>query len=527
MQIKVDNIKLSLEDRESLLKEKLKKRLNKEIQDYTILKKSLDARGNEAPFFIYQLLVNCTLSEKELKKLEKKGVSLYQKKEEMLVFGTEKMTERPIIVGFGPSGLFCAYELAKHGYRPLVLEQGESVYERVKSVEHFWQTGKLDEHSNVQFGEGGAGTFSDGKLTSRSKSPLVSLVLETFVSHGAPKEVMYDKKPHIGTDLLRPVIYNMREQIKKWGGEVRFRTAVSEILVKDMKTLGVKLVDGTIISSNTVILAMGHSSRDLFRSLYQTGIQMESKPFAVGFRIEHLQDFINEHQYGQYKDKLPAADYQLAFHNKTENRGVYTFCMCPGGEVVLASSEKGRMVVNGMSYHKRDLPNANSAVLVSVDERDYGNGVLSGIVFQESLEEKVFKLTGKANVAPVQKVSDFLKRQKTTKLGKITPSVCQYQLSELSNLLPKNLYQSFCEGLIALDKKFSNFAATDAILTAMETRSSSPVKILRDRDTYESLSHQGLYPAGEGAGYAGGIVSSAIDGIKVARSIMRKYDTVR
>ena len=524
--IKIDKLKLSLEESEAALLEKIRKLLNDDsITTYRILKKSLDARRREAPFFLYQVVVEITLSEKALKKLEKKGVSRYEEVEEVITFGQEVLENPPLVIGFGPAGLFCAYELAKYGYQPIVLEQGECIEKRVESVERFWQEGKLNVYSNVQFGEGGAGTFSDGKLTSRSKSPFNRLVLETFVNHMAPPEILYEKKPHIGTDLLRPLIISMRKKIEENGGQVHFEHRVVDFVIENDKIVGVKLANDKIFYSEVIVLAIGHSARGLFRLLESYQVAVENKPFAVGFRIEHPQDFINKHQYRTYADSpyLGAADYQLTYHDNKTNRGVYTFCMCPGGEVVLASSEEGRLCVNGMSYHSRDKENANSAILVSVDERDYGPEPLAGLKFQEMLEEKAFALTGKSNVAPVQTLTDFCNQKITTKMGQVSPSVVNYKLCNLSSLLPEHLYAQLRNAIGEFDKKFSNFAMEDAILTGIETRSSSPLKILRDKDSFQSFSHPSLYPIGEGAGYAGGIVSSAIDGIKVSRKIMNQY----
>lgn len=528
--IKIDKLKLSLEESEEVLLGKIRKLLDDDrITTYRIIKKSLDARRREKPFFLYQVVVDVTLDEKTLKKLEKKGVSSYEEVEETISFGQEVLKNPPLIIGFGPAGLFCAYEFAKYGYQPIVLEQGECIEKRVKSVEKFWHEGKLNLYSNVQFGEGGAGTFSDGKLTSRSKSPFNRLVLETFVKHMAPPEILYEKKPHIGTDLLRPIIISMRKKIEENGGSVYFEHRVIDFIVENNNIVGVKLDNGKTFYSEVIILAVGHSARELFRLLHTYQVALENKPFAVGFRIEHPQDFINKHQYRAYANSpsLGAADYQLTYHDPKTNRGVYTFCMCPGGEVVLASSEKGRLCVNGMSYHSRNQENANSAILVSVDERDYGKEPLAGLKFQEMLEEKAFSLTGENNIAPVQTLVDFCHQKITTKLGQVSPSVVNYKLCNLSSLLPQQLYVQLRDAIGEFDKKFSNFAMADAILTGIETRSSSPVKILRNKDSFQALFHPSLYPIGEGAGYAGGIVSSAIDGIKVSRKIMNQYSRLK
>lgn len=501
-------------------------RLKEEGISYTILKESLDARRRDTPRFSYQVAVDVPMSEKQVQQLKDKNITWQASATpQILVPGECPLESAPLIVGAGPAGLFAAYTLAKHGYRPMLLEQGEAVPKRSEQVEQFWQDGTLDVLSNVQFGEGGAGTFSDGKLTSRSKNPLGKRVLQIFANHGAPKEITYQAKPHIGTDLLKGVIVSMREQLIAWGGSVQFGVQVQDLLLDGNRVKGVVTNQGTFYS-DVVILALGHSSRPLFRKLHEQGLAMESKPFAMGFRIEHPQTMINERQHRQLAGhpRLGAADYQLTWHDDVSGRGVYTFCMCPGGQVVAASSEKERLVVNGMSYHARDLENANSALLVNVSAKDYGDGVLDGMHFQEKIESACYGLGGGGYVAPVQTVGDFLIGAPSTTLGAVKPSVQPgYQLTDLSRLYPAELTTCLRAGIGGMGKKLAGFDRKDAILTGAETRSSSPVRLLRDKATWESVNISGVYPIGEGAGYAGGIVSSAIDGIACAEQLIRTY----
>lgn len=493
---------------------------------YTILKESLDARRRETPRFSYQVAVEAPLGEKKVRALRDKNISWRPaEKAEVLVPGKEPLEGRPIVVGAGPAGLFAAYTLAEYGYAPLLLEQGQAVPERTAQVERFWQDGTLDLMSNVQFGEGGAGTFSDGKLTSRSKNPLGHKVNAIFAAHGAPEEITYQAKPHIGTDLLKHVIVSMREHITAKGGEVRFGVCVQDLITADGAVRGVKTNAGDFYS-NVVLLALGHSSRPLFRTLYAQGLAMEAKPFAVGVRIEHPQQLIDQVQHRQYAGhpRLGAASYQLTWHDDVRDRGCYTFCMCPGGQVVAAASETGRLVVNGMSYHARDLENANSALLVNIGPQDFGNGVLDGILFQERIEEAAYALGGGGYVAPVQTVADFLRGEMTTRLGSVHPSVRPgFTTSDLSSLYPNAITDSLRAAIGGMAARLHGFDLPDAVLTGVETRSSSPVRLLRDKETRESINLHGLYPIGEGAGYAGGIVSSAIDGIACAEDIIRRF----
>ena len=524
----INQLHLALDEPLDALRAQIADRLKlaEDAFSYKIVKESLDARRRETPRFIYQVEVEAPLGEKKARALHDKNILWRPSEPEIpLSPGERPLAGRPIVVGAGPAGLFCAYTLAEHGYRPLLLEQGQAVPERTAQVDRFWQDGTLDLSSNVQFGEGGAGTFSDGKLTSRSKNPLGHKVNAIFARHGAPQEITYQAKPHIGTDLLKGVIVSMREQIAAWGGEVRFGVTVQELLTQDGAVRGVRTNAGDFYA-NVVLLAIGHSSRDLFRTLQAQGLAMEAKPFAVGFRIEHPQSLVNSIQHRQYAGhpRLGAASYQLTWHDDLTDRGCYTFCMCPGGQVVAAASESGRLVVNGMSYHARDLENANSALLVNVGPADFGEGVLDGIRFQERIEEAAFALGGGGYVAPVQRVEDFLRGEASTALGSVRPSVRPgYRLADLSGLYPGTLTTSLRGAIGGMARRLAGFDLPDAILTGVETRSSSPVRLLRDRQTRESLSHRGLYPIGEGAGYAGGIVSSAIDGIAAAEGIIRAF----
>lgn len=524
----INQLHLDIDTPASALRGKIADRLRlpEDGFSYTILKESLDARRRETPRFSYQVAVDAPLSEKKVRALRDKNISWRPSVQTApLVPGEQPLAGRPIIVGAGPAGLFAAYTLAEHGYAPLLLEQGQAVPERTAQVDRFWQDGSLDLMSNVQFGEGGAGTFSDGKLTSRSKNPLGHQVNAIFAAHGAPEEITYQSKPHIGTDLLKNVIVSMREHLVRMGGEVRFGVRVERLLVKEGMVRGVATNAGDFYS-DVVLLAPGHSSRPLFRTLVAQGLAMEAKPFAVGFRIEHPQRLIDQVQYREYAGhpRLGAASYQLTWHDDLSGRGAYTFCMCPGGQVVAASSEAERLVVNGMSYHARDLENANSALLVNVGPEDFGSDVLDGILFQERVEAACYRLGGGGYVAPVQTVGDFLRGESTSKLGAVRPSVRPgFALSDLSELYPNSITDSLRRAIGGMAQRLHGFDLPDAVLTGVETRSSSPVRLLRDKNTRESLNMRGLYPIGEGAGYAGGIVSSAIDGIACAEHIIRQF----
>ena len=432
-----------------------------------------------------------------------------------------------VIVGAGPSGLFSALTLVQNGISPIVIEQGESVENRKISVDKFLKNGNLNVLSNVQFGEGGAGTFSDGKLTTGINSPYCKKVLQEFVNFGAPEQILYLSKPHIGTDNLRNVVKNIREYIISKGGQVLFNEKVTNFEIEEGKIKAVKC--SKRIETDSVILAIGHSARDTFKKLYDLGVEIQPKNFAVGVRIEHLQENINIAQYGENPSLkgLPVADYKLIYHAKN-GRTCYTFCMCPGGQVMASNSEENSIVTNGMSNFSRDGKNANSALLVNVMVADYyRNSPLDGMYFQEELEKKAFDLGGKNYNAPAQKVEDFLEDKETTEFGNVRPTYMPGVTgANLNKILPQFVSNTMKEAIVELDKKLHGFANNDAVLTGVETRSSSPVQITRDKTDLNSANVQGLYPCGEGAGYAGGITTSAMDGLKVAESIISTYQNL-
>lgn len=427
--------------------------------------------------------------------------------------------KRPVVVGFGPAGMFAALVLALAGACPLVLERGEDAASRHEKVRTFWQTGKLDTKSNVQFGEGGAGTFSDGKLNTGVNNPRIGWVLEQLVAAGARENILFDAKPHVGTDVLLTVVQNIRQRIISLGGEVRFCTQVTSICQENGHLTGLELSTGEIIDCDKAVFAIGHSARDTFEKLYELGIPMEAKPFAMGVRIEHLQETVDQAQYGKSNPVLPPADYKLVKH--LEDRTVYSFCMCPGGYVVAAASEEGRVVTNGMSYADRDGMNANAALLVSVEPKDFpGEGPLAGIHWQRKIEEAAFAAGGKDHSAPAQRVGDFLAGKPSTGPGSVQPTYRPgVKWCDLHACLPECITDAIEKALPLLDGNLKGFAHPDAVLTAPETRSSSPVRILRNEER-QSTGLTGIYPAGEGAGYAGGIMSAAVDGIQCAEALM-------
>lgn len=434
------------------------------------------------------------------------------------------LTERPIVIGFGPCGLFAALTLAQMGFRPIVLERGQDVRTRTQDTWALWRQGQLNEESNVQYGEGGAGLFSDGKLYSQIKDPRFygRKVMHEFVRAGAPEEILYVSKPHIGTFRLTGVVAKMRAEIIALGGEVRFGAKVSELLLDQGRVTGVQLESGEVLASRYAVLALGHSARDTFRMLHRQGVYIEAKPFAIGFRIEHPQSLIDRARLGKYAGhpQLGAADYKLV-HQASNGRAVYSFCMCPGGTVVAATSEAGRVVTNGMSQYSRNERNANAGIVVGINpEQDYPGDPLAGMALQEQLESHAFVLGGSNYCAPAQLVGDFLAGRASTQLGEVQPSyqpgVC---LTDLRSALPAFAIAAIQEALPEFGKQIKGFDRADALLTGIESRTSSPIRISRDRDHLQSINTQGLYPAGEGAGYAGGILSAGVDGIRVAEAL--------
>lgn len=529
MAIRINNINLDIDEDFNVLENKVCKKLNisrDNINKLNIVKKSTDARKKNNIKFNYCVDVFCDKEKKILSKIHDKDVKFEEIKEvEPLKTGIEKLKARPIVIGFGPAGIFAALTLARRGYKPIVFERGEDVDTRTKTVEKFWETGELNLESNVQFGEGGAGTFSDGKLTTRIKDHRCIFVLDELIKGGAPSEIKYESKAHVGTDLLKDVVKNIRKEIKSLGGEVNFNSRLERIVYEDGQLKNI-IVNGKEISCQALVLAIGHSSRDTYEMLYKEKVSMEAKAFAIGVRIEHPQQLINVSQYGENYEhpKLGAADYRLTYQSERLNRGVYSFCMCPGGVVVAAASEEGRLVSNGMSYHARDLENANSALVVTVSPEDFeGDSPLRGMEFQRYYEGLAFKLGGGNYKAPIQLVGDFMKDRPSTKLGEVIPSYTRgYEFKELKDCLPDYVVEALKEGIQSFDNKIKGYGREDAVLTGIETRTSAPVRIHRDNNL-QSINVSGLYPAGEGAGFAGGIISAAVDGIRVAEQIIGKY----
>ncbi|MCL6636009.1 MAG: hypothetical protein K6T29_09645, partial [Peptococcaceae bacterium] len=488
---------------------------------YKIFKQSIDARKSEMIYFVYTVDAALKNEETVLKRLKDRDITVTPEMDYKYVrSGTQKMVFRPVIVGTGPAGLFAGIILSEMGYRPILLERGADVDARTKAVQKFWEKGELDPESNVQFGEGGAGTFSDGKLTTLIRDRRCRKVLEEMVGAGAPGEIMYSYKPHVGTDILRTVVKNIREKIKALGGEVRFNSKVTDIVINENKVAGVIINGRERLDTGVLVLAPGHSARDTFEVLYAKGVSMVPKPFSIGVRIEHPQTLIDHAQYKKFAGhrKLGAADYKLAYHAST-GRSAYTFCMCPGGEVVAAASEEGGVVTNGMSFYARNAPNANSALLVGVNPTDFGSGhPLAGVEFQRQWERKAFALGGGDYKAPAQLVGDFLADRPSTGPGQVIPSYKRgVRYTSLKECLPGYVIETMREAIPAMDRKMRGFALPDAVMTGVETRSSSPVRIVRGESFEASV--RGLYPAGEGAGYAGGIMSAAVDGLKVAEAI--------
>ena len=524
--LRISNIKLRADFEPSKENEFLAQKIQKilrvkqnKIMSFHISKKSIDAREKNNVQLVYSVDVEI---ENERSYLGIKNVSSFELLE-YVIKKTQKTT-RPVVVGSGPAGLFCALVLAEHGLNPIIVEQGMDVDRRKMAVEKFWKDGELENSSNVQFGEGGAGTFSDGKLTTGIKNTRIPKVLKEFVEAGAPSKISYLSKPHIGTDILIDVVRNIRKKIERLGGEVRFETKMKDLIIENGEVRGVLLEsqgETDVIETDSVVLAIGHSARDTFYMLKDIGVEMIPKPFAVGVRIEHHQKDVDLQQFGSFANHplLGASEYKLNAH-LPNGRGVYTFCMCPGGHVVAAASEKNAVVTNGMSYSARSGENANSALLVSVTPKDLNGDVLGAIEFQRKLERKAFELGGRNYFAPVQLVGDFLVDKGSKQLGDIIPTYTPgVTPTDLRECLDDFIVESLKDGLRIMDKKLAGFIKHDAVLSAVESRSSSPVTIKRDPLTYES-NIKGLFPCGEGAGYAGGITSSAVDGIKCAEALL-------
>lgn len=527
--LRVSNLKLGIDEDISLIKSLLIKKLKvkeNELVNYKIFKESIDARKRGRIDFVYTVDVELKNESKILKSKVKDVVQVKEVNYIGVDLGTAKLNNRPVIIGSGPAGLFGALLLAQRGFSPLLLERGLDVDTRSRDIDDFWNNRKFKSNSNVQFGEGGAGTFSDGKLTTRIKDIRCRKVLEELVNFGAPDEILYSHKPHVGTDILKGVVKNIRNEIIRLGGEVRFDAKVTDIVIKNNSIESVIINNNETINSDVVILAIGHSARDTYKMLHKRGVRIIQKPFAIGARIEHPQELINKSQYKEFYNhpRLGAADYRLIQHTSNA-RTAYTFCMCPGGSVIASASNEFEVVTNGMSEHARDKANANSAFLVNVLPEDFGSeDPLAGVYFQEKYEKLSYELGGKNYNAPVQLVGDFLNDKVSTSLGNVDPSYKPgYEFVDLRECLPEFVTSTMKEALVSLNNKLEGFAMHDAILTGVETRSSAPIRIVRDEDTLQSSNTKNLYPCGEGAGYAGGIVTAAVDGIKCAEKIIQNY----
>ncbi|MDP2903441.1 MAG: NAD(P)/FAD-dependent oxidoreductase [Methylovulum sp.] len=529
--LRITELKLPLDHPQDQLKEAILQRLaisGDECISFAIFRQGIDARKQQAINLIYTIDVATTNEQTLLMRLQGDPFisitpdTTYHFVTQAVAQSPDNLHRRPIVIGTGPCGLFAGLILAQMGFKPLILERGKSVRERTKDTFGLWRNRVLNPESNVQFGEGGAGTFSDGKLYTQIKDPhhYSRKVLTEFVKAGAPEEILWVSKPHIGTFRLVTMVEHIRVTIESLGGEIRFQSRVDDLIIDNGQVTGVKLSGGETLSSRHVVLAVGHSARDTFKMLYERGVYIEAKAFSIGFRIEHPQSLVDTCRYGSHAGhpKLGAADYKLVHHCRN-GRSVYSFCMCPGGTVVAATSEAGHVVTNGMSQYSRNERNANSGIVVGITPEDYPGHPLAGIAFQRSLEAHAFELGGGTYQAPGQLVGDFLKNRPSTAFGTVLPSYTPgVQPGDLATALPDYAINAIREALPAFDKKIKGFTMDDALLTAVETRTSSPVRIKRF-DNYQSINTQGLYPAGEGAGYAGGILSAAVDGIKVAEAV--------
>ncbi|MEA1961659.1 MAG: NAD(P)/FAD-dependent oxidoreductase [Bacillota bacterium] len=529
MKLRVRNIRLPLEYKASDIKELAAKKLKvrmKDIASCRIQKKSIDARRKTVHFNTtvdVELNVDVCITPEvmelpEITLVEEINIS-------QLVPGNRSMTFAPVIVGSGPAGLFCALRLAQAGYSPVVIERGQDVDRRMQQVDRFWREGTLNEKSNTQFGEGGAGTFSDGKLTTRIGDPRIDYVLETFVKYGADEEIQILKKPHVGTDVIRQVVKDIRKEIIRLGGEFYFDSCVTDLIVNKGVINSIIINNETEMPCSLLVLAVGNSARDVYKMLYRKNISLIPKAFAVGVRVEHPQELIDRIQYGDFagRNRLPVADYHLTYQDRSTGRSLYTFCMCPGGYVIGAGSQAGQVVTNGMSYFKRDSGIANSALVVTVHPGDWDHEPLGGVKLQEELEHKAFLMGGENYHAPAQYMTDFLDYRPTESLeGSLATFAPGVTPANLWKLLPQEVAEVMRRGLLAWGKRVNGFVHEQAVLTGVETRTSAPLRIEREASMC-SVNVEGLYPCGEGAGYAGGIVSAAVDGLKVAETIITQF----
>ncbi len=524
--LRLSEIKLPLDHPEEAIQAAILQRLGidqDELLHYSIARRGYDARKLSKLALVYTLDIEVKNEPALLARNDPHVTRSPDRTYHFVAQAPAKHTPRPVVIGTGPCGLFAGLILAQMGFKPIILERGKKVRERTQDTFALWRKSQLNPESNVQFGEGGAGTFSDGKLHSQIKDPkhYGYKVLTEFVKAGAPEEILYVSKPHIGTFRLVGVVEKMRATIEALGGEIRFQSRVDNLEIDQGQVQAVVLASGERIATSHVVLAVGHSARDTFQMLHDCGVYIEAKPFSIGFRIEHPQSLIDRCRFGNHAGNplLGAADYKLVHHCKN-GRSVYSFCMCPGGTVVAATSETGRVVTNGMSQYSRNERNANSGIVVGITPEDYPNNPLAGITFQRHWESRAFELGGGTYAAPGQLVGDFLASQPSTQLGSVIPSYTPgVHLCDLSSALPDYAIAAIREALLAFDKQIKGFAMHDAVLTGVETRTSSPIRIKRNADDYQSLNTKGLYPAGEGAGYAGGILSAAVDGIKVAEAV--------
>lgn len=530
MKLKINNVHVFLAQ-ETSLEQAVAKRLRvtpASLSELRILRKAVDARKKDNICLNYHVLADVDVPMKYAKKLLlDKDISKWEMpKAEPVIFGSLLLDGPPVVIGAGPAGLMAALELAKHGYKPLLLERGKPVAERVQDVQQFWETGEFNPDSNVQFGEGGAGTFSDGKLTTRVTDPVMGDILEAFVAAGAPENILWEHKPHVGTDKLRAMVQGLSKQIREFGGEIVYQAHVKDLVIEHGAATGVVLANGAKLKAGAVVLACGHSARDTYKLLASKGIGIEAKPFAIGVRIEHPQELIDKAQYGKFAGHhlLGAADYALVYHTANKERTAYSFCMCPGGQVVAAASEAGGVVVNGMSLNARASGVANSALVVNVGTEDFGTDPLAGVEFQRKYEQLAYAAGGSNYHAPAQNFASFL-NQSTPDLTSLAVPTYQPGLTacDLDKVLPSYVTATLREGIVNFGRKIHGYDDGGALLTGIETRTSAPVRIPRDRMTYVSVTHDRLYPCGEGAGYAGGIMSAALDGYHVARAIMKRF----